>query len=175
MDAHPDGRRFRAYIQDGNAVVGFCSRNSAFLDTDTGISVDWLAIRIDKGAPTPKLYLITQEGTAIKERESTTSGVSFGVATTLATGYKYPTIDVELDGVRLVYFVNTLGTAVYGVGRDKEGNTLWGPTSVHSGIDDSPIAVRKQVMANGLATIFLTVIEGGAVVEYSSTDGKTFV
>lgn len=175
MDAHPDGRRFRAYIQDGNAVVGFCSRNSAFLDTDTGIAVDWLAIRIDKGAPTPKLYLITQEGTAIKERESTTSGVSFGVATTLATGYKYPTIDVELDGVRLVYFVNTLGTAVYGIGRDKEGNTLWGPTSVHSGIDDSPIAVRKQVMANGLATIFLTVIEGGAVVEYLSTDGKTFV
>lgn len=174
MDAHPDGRRFRAYIRGGNAIVGFCSRNGAFMDTDTGIAVDWLAIRIDKGAPTPKLYLITQEGTAIKEYASTDSGVSFGVASTLATGYKYPTIDVELDGVRLVYFLNTAGTAVYGIGRDKEGNTLWGPSSVLGGIDDSPIAVRKQVMANGLATIFLAVVIAGAIVEYSSTDGLTF-
>lgn len=175
MDAHSDGRRFRAYIRDGSAIVGVASRNGAFAEVDTGIAVDWLAIRIEKGSKSPTLYLITQEGTAIKERASTDSGVNFGVASTLATGYKYPTIDVELDGVRMVYFVNTAGTAVYGIGRDKEGNTLWGASSVLSGIDDSPIAVRKQVMQNGKATIFLTVVISNAIVEYSSTDGLTFV
>lgn len=177
-DAHPDGRLFRAYLVDGKAVVEYRGFDMVWRTFFTEIAADWVSIRIQKFGKSPKLYLVTQDGTSIKEYESTTSGATWSVATTLhSTGTpRYPTQDIELDGVRYTYWVNNSApNIVQYIIRDVDGNTLAGVGTALSGIDDAAIAVRKQTPPGGVPTIYLQVIISGAVVEYSSTDGINFV
>lgn len=178
-DCHLDGRHFRSYLFAGEVVVEKRGVDGTWTTYLTGILADWCCIRIDKMAKSPLLYLVTQEGTSIKQYTSSTSGATFSVSTTLhSTGTpRYPAQDIELDGVRYTYWVNG-ASAPYVVQyliRDRAGNTLASVATAISGVDDSPIAVRKATPPGGVATIYLQAIVGGAVVEYSSTDGKVFV
>lgn len=178
-DAHPDGRHFRAYLYDGEVVVEKRGQAMVWVQHFTGIMADWCAIRIEKFAKAPILYLVTQEGTSIVEYTSTDSGANFTMSSTLhSTGTpRYPTLDIELDGVRLTYWVNNASAPyiVQYLVRDRAGNTLAVVGTAVSGIDDAAIAVRKATPPGGVPTIYLQAIVGGVVTEYSSTDGKVFV
>ncbi len=177
-DCHLDGRHFRSYLYDGEVVVEKRGVDGTWTTYLTGIMADWVSIRIDKMAKNPLLYIVTQEGTAIKEYTSSNSGATFSVATTLhSTGTpRYPAQDIELDGVRYTYWVNNASAPfiVQYIIRDRAGNTLAGVGTAISGIDDAAVAVRKATPPGGVATIYMQVIISGAVVEYESTDGKNF-
>lgn len=176
-DAHRDGRLFRAYVASGTAWVEWRDVSGSWRVRDTGIAADTLAIRIEKYTQTPILYLVYSDAGVLYERTSTDSGGSFSVATTLASSGnpRHPAMDVEVDGLRLTYWVS--GTSapftVEGLVRDKAGNTIWSGTSL-SGVDDAGISVRRVVEAGGIARVYLQAIVSGALTEYVSLDGRTF-
>jgi len=177
-DAHRDGRVFRAYLVGGEVVIEHRAASGGWTTYYTGVMADWVTLRIDKRGAQPVLKIITVESNAVKEYESNNSGESLSMATTLhSTGTpRYPAVDVETDGSTYVYWVNNSSAPyiVQGLIRDRDGNTLMPVTTVLSGVDDAPIAVRRVFGLNGRAKIYLQVVVGGVVTEYESDDGENF-
>lgn len=177
-DAHSDGRMFRAYLENGEVVIDHRAVVGGWTKYYTGVMADWVAIRIDKRTASPVLSVVTVESNAVKLYESGNSGESLGMATTIhSTGTpRYPAVDMETDGNSYIYWLNNSSAPyiVQGLIRDRDGNTLMAATTVLSGVDDAPIAVRRVFGPGGTATIYLQVVIGGAVVEYSSPDGLNF-
>jgi hypothetical protein len=100
------------------------------------------------------------------------------VATTISTGSdnNYPAQVIGTDGTRFIYWVK--GTGPYSVyGRIEDGSgaalaTAFAVTGVGA-VDDAGIGVAESYVA-GVRRVVLQVIQSGAVVYYTSTDGRAF-
>lgn len=178
-DYHRDGRRFRAYLNDGgNVEIERATRMGSWSGADTGIAASWCSIQIEKAKPAPRLFLVIVDSSDdIVEYVSTDGGLNFTLSSTLATGtLKYPASKIELDNRRFVYWYD--GGAIKGLIRDSAGNTLASAFTAVASVDDSSFAVEIRNTSGselGQVRIDIQCVVSGAVVEYSSTDGKTFV
>jgi hypothetical protein len=171
---HPDGRRWRAYITGGAISVDMATRRGPWINMLSGaISANWVSICVDPADPKATLYMVADLGSAIEEYQSTNGGASFPVSTTLASGtLKYPSVEVQADRIRLAYWYDA-GT-IKGLIRDAAGNTLRGPFSAVTSVDDAGFDVRYMDSGGRSHEVVMQVIKSGAVVEYRSTDGVTF-
>jgi hypothetical protein len=83
-------------------------------------------------------------------------------------------MDIERDGVRYTYWVD--GTAVKGIVRDKSGANLGSSFTAIATVDSgSNIACRFEMQNGGSRRIVIQCVVSGAITEYVSQDGKTFV
>jgi len=171
-DIHRSGLRVRAYVSGGTAWAGKATRRGAWADTDTTLAAQWVSVRVEKSGKSPRVFLVVADSGAIKEYVSP-DGVNYTLSSTLASGtLKYPAQDVEHDGTRYTYWLDS--TTIKGLVRDRAGNTLATVSSAITGVDDSGFSVRKTFALDGKFRIEIQCIISGAVVEYVSPDGITF-
>jgi len=163
---------FRAYLKGGTIWVGRADNafTGGYNDHDTGIAANSVCIRGQGRDENRTLYLAYEVGGNVKLRSSVDAGESWSVSTTIAAG-KTPAIEIGLNGVRYLYWVD--GTDVKGKNYDRAGNTLATFTAV-TGVDDAGIAVQEYVQGNGLHHIEMLVVIGGNVTSYTSHDGRVF-
>lgn len=100
------------------------------------------------------------------------------MATTISTGSDNgkPTQVICNDGTRFVYWIKGTGPYnVYGYIEDASGTALATAFAVSGvgAVDDAGISVDESTVL-GARRLVLQVIQSGAVVYYTSTDGRTF-
>lgn len=100
------------------------------------------------------------------------------MATTISTGSDNgkPTQVICNDGTRFIYWIKGSGPyAIYGRIEDNSGAVLQSEFAVTGigAVDDAGIAVDESTVL-GARRLVLQVIQSGAVVYYTSTDGRTF-
>jgi hypothetical protein len=173
-DMRQDGTRYRAYISSlGKVVTGKATRNSLYSDTTTAIDGDWANIQAEKYASAVTLFLLVQPPAGGVVEYKSTDGSTWTMSRTIVSSGKYPAAVCEADGVRYSYWLN--GTQVDGEITDRSGAILASPTACVTGVDDSGIAVLAYAKSEGRVVIELQVRKTGAIVVYTSSDGRTFV
>jgi hypothetical protein len=122
--------------------------------------------------------LTLEDSGVIKDQFTTDQGDTFSVATTISTGSdnSKPTQVICNDGTRFIYWIKGAGPYnVYGRIEDASGAALataFAVTGVGN-VDDAGISVAESTVL-GARRLVLQVIQSGAVVYYTSTDGRTF-
>jgi hypothetical protein len=173
-DMRQDGTRYRAYISSlGKVVTGKATRNSLYSDTTTAIDGAWANIQAEKYASGVTLFLLVQPLAGGVVEYKGTDGGTWTMSRTVVASGKYPAAVCEADGVRYSYWL--AGTQINGEITDRSGAILASPTACVTGVDDSGIAVLAYSKSEGRVVIELQVRKTGAIVAYTSTDGRTFV
>ena len=178
MDAHPDGLRYRSLADGAGVITVQKSTRGGTWSNVGGLAGYAHCLRIDKSAKDAALYCVVCTGTPtgdIAEYVSVDGGRTFTLSTTIASGsLSNPAMDIERDGVRYTYWVD--GTAVKGIVRDKSGANLGSSFTAIATVDSgSNIACRFEMQNGGSRRIVIQCVVSGAITEYVSQDGKTFV
>lgn len=177
-DVARGGEHYRAFVASGTAWFSTSANALGWADSDTGLPAEWVSVRVARGQRTRPIYLTLEDAGAIKDQLTTDQGATFSVATTISTGSDNgkPTQVICNDGTRYVYWIKGSGPYnVYGYIEDASGTALataFAVTGVGA-VDDAGIGVAESYVA-GVRRVVLQVIQSGAVVYYTSTDGRTF-
>lgn len=172
----PELLHVRAYIQGGTIWFGWADNRFSvgYSDADTAITANSVCIRGEGRTKLRRLVMWYEVGGAVKEVTSEDRGVTWSVATTIATG-KTPAGEVCMDNQKLIYYVVT-GTpnVIKGKRYDAAGNLLGSEFTAVSGVDDAGVAVQEYMRQGGVRMIELLCVVSGSVTRYTSSDGITF-
>ena len=177
-DVARGGEHYRAFVAGSTAWFSTSANALGWTDADTGLAAEWVSVRVARGRRSRDVYLTVADSGAIKDRITTDQGATFSVATTISAGSdnNYPAQVIGTDNNRFIYWVKGTGPyAVYGRIEDGSGAALataFAVTGVGA-VDDAGISVAESFVA-GVRRVVLQVIQSGAVVYYTSTDGRTF-
>lgn len=177
-DVARGGEHYRAFVASGTAWFSTSANALGWTDADTGLSAEWVSVRVARGRRTRPVYLTLEDSGVIKDQLTTDQGDTFSVATTISTGSdnSKPTQVICTDGTRFIYWIKGSGPYdVYGRIEDASGAALataFAVTGVGN-VDDAGISVAESTVL-GARRLVLQVIQSGAVVYYTSTDGRTF-
>lgn len=181
VDASIGREHYRAFTSGGTAWFSHAGNTLGWTDLDTGISAEWVCVRVVKTGITRLILLWVEDAGAIKVYESTDNGGTWSVATTLSSGSdnSKPFASVTLSRLRYVYWIKGSDPyAVYVAIVDNAGNVVTTETATTGigAVDDAGggSTISSVPQTGGEERIVLEVIQSGAVVTYTSTDGIAF-
>lgn len=155
----------------GKVKIGIAGNPLAWEYITTAIDANWVCCRIDRDSVNQAILLLVADAGSVKLYTSVDRGESFTLSRTVGSGSK-PAILVGRNGVRQMYWID--GTDVKGQIADRADTVIESTFTAVSGVEDKGVAVDEDVTETGKKRTILYCVQGGAVTEFKSDDGKTF-
>lgn len=169
-DVSDSQRHYRAFIVDNSIYFGYSDNSLTWSDSDTGLTGESVAMRIDRRDKEVTIYLLIEQDGSIVQYQSINEGDSFTDMTTIADG-RLPAILVSVDKKKYVYWIDDGN--VKGKIFDSAGNTLKDTFTAVSGVDEDGLAVDESFEVEGSHRIVLMVKVSGTITQYVG-NGITF-
>ena len=155
----------------GKVKIGIAGNPLAWEYITTAIDASWVCCRIDRDSANQAILLLVADAGSVKLYTSVDRGESFTLSRTVGSGTK-PAILVGRNGVRQMYWID--GADVKGQIADRADTVIESTFTAVSGVEDKGVAVDEDVTETGKKRTILYCVQGGAVTEFKSDDGKTF-
>jgi hypothetical protein len=159
----------------GKVKIGIAGNPLAWDYITTTIDASWVCCRIDRDSTDQAILLLVEDAGSVKLYKSVDRAESFTLARTVTSSGTptKPAILVGRNGVRQMYWID--GTDVKGQIADRADNIIESTFTAVTGVEDRGVAVDEDVTETGKKRTVLYVVQGGALTELKSDDGKTFV
>jgi hypothetical protein len=158
----------------GKVKIGIAGNPLAWEYVTTTIDASWVCCRIDRDSPDQAILLVVEDAGSVKLYKSVDRAETFTLSRTVTSSGtpKKPAILVGRNGVRQMYWID--GTDVKGQIADRADNIIESTFTAVTGVEDKGVAVDEDVTETGKKRTLLYVVQGGALTELKSDDGKTF-
>lgn len=170
-------RHFRAGRNDTGQLILQRRSNrigEEWEDVESGLTVDWASLRVDRKHTKGEITLVTEVGGLIEIRFSRDGGETFENVQTLFESGRYPASCITDAGAVHVAVLDGPEGGPCDVRRvvlDRGRNIVIEDSVVLSGVDDAGIALVPSPAKGGKVRIELHVYQGGVLNEYVSEDG----